>query len=143
MRTWMAPSLRHSRFCARTSVRRTFTTTTETKIHISRAAGKKHLLASATRGGSCTHPDQSRGLAHRHNVRAISGAGASSPILLFFIGGGVALHERLVGLLIGKEHPLFAPGKALGQQGKGVATEWMKGMGDGKAMLSIRVIRCS
>ena len=50
---------------------------------------------------------------------------------------------HLVGLLIGKEHPLFAPGKALGQQGKGVATEWMKGMGDGKAMLTIRVIRCS
>jgi hypothetical protein len=61
-----------------------------------RAAGE-NALASATRGGSCTHPDQSRGLAHRHNVRAISGAGASSPILLFFIGGGVALHERLVG----------------------------------------------
>ena len=61
-----------------------------------RAAGE-HALASATRGGSCTHPDQSRGLVHRHNMRAISGVGASSPILLFFIGGGVALHERLVG----------------------------------------------
>jgi hypothetical protein len=68
----------------------------ETKIHISRAAGE-HALASATRGGSCTHPDQSRGLVHRHNMRAISGVGASSAILLFFIGGGVALHERLVG----------------------------------------------
>ncbi len=62
-----------------------------------RAAGE-HALASATRGGSCTHPDQSRGLVPRHNMRAISGVGASSPILLFFIGGGVALHERLVGL---------------------------------------------
>ena len=62
-----------------------------------RAAGEKRLLASATRGGSCAHPDQSRGLVHRHNMRAISGAGASSPILPFFIGGGVALHERLVG----------------------------------------------
>jgi hypothetical protein len=31
-------------------------------------------------------------------MRTISGVGASSPILLFFIGGGVALHERLVGL---------------------------------------------
>jgi hypothetical protein len=62
-----------------------------------RAAGA-HSLASATRGGSCTHPDQSRGLVHRHNMRAISGVGASSPILLFFIGGGVALHERLVGI---------------------------------------------
>jgi hypothetical protein len=62
-----------------------------------RAAGE-NALASATRGGSCTHPDQSRGLVHRHNMRAISGVGASSPILLFFIGGGVALHERLVGM---------------------------------------------
>ena len=68
----------------------------ETKIHISRAAGE-HALASATRGGSCTHPDQSRGLVPRHKRRAISGVGASSAILLFFIGGGVALHERLVG----------------------------------------------
>jgi len=50
---------------------------------------------------------------------------------------------HLVCLLIGKEHPLFAPGKALGQQGKGVATKRVKGMGDGKALLTIRVIRCS
>ena len=69
----------------------------ETKIHISRAAGE-HALASATRGGSRAHPDQSRGLVHRHTMRAIFGVGASSPILLFFIGGGVALHERLVGV---------------------------------------------
>ena len=62
-----------------------------------RAAGE-HALASATRGGSCTHPDQSRGLVHRHNMRTISGVEASSPILHFFIGGGVALHERLVGI---------------------------------------------
>jgi hypothetical protein len=61
-----------------------------------RAAGE-NALASATRGGSRAHPDQSRGLVHRHNMRAIFGVGASSPILLFFIGGGVALHERLVG----------------------------------------------
>ena len=61
-----------------------------------RAAGE-NTLASATRGGSCAHPDQSRGLARRLNLRAISGVGASSPILLFFLGGGVALHERLVG----------------------------------------------
>ena len=62
-----------------------------------RAVGEKGLPASATRGGSCAHPDQSRGLARRRNLRAISGVGASSPILLFFLGGGVALHERLVG----------------------------------------------
>jgi hypothetical protein len=31
-------------------------------------------------------------------MRAISAVGASSPILLFFLGGGVALHERLVGI---------------------------------------------
>ena len=60
-------------------------------------AADQHTLASATSGGSCTHPDQSRGLVLRHNRRAISGVGASSPILLFFVGGGVALHERLVG----------------------------------------------
>ena len=62
-----------------------------------RAAGEMSL-ASATRGGSCAHPDQSRGLVQRHNMRAISGVGASSAILLFFLGGGVALHERLVGV---------------------------------------------
>ena len=60
-------------------------------------AASENVLASATRGGSCAHPDQSRGLARRRNLRAISGVGASSPILLFFLGGGVALHERLVG----------------------------------------------
>jgi hypothetical protein len=68
----------------------------ETKIHISRAIDES-TFANATRGGSCAHPDQSRGLARRRNLRAISGVGASSPILLFFLGGGVALHERLVG----------------------------------------------
>jgi hypothetical protein len=31
-------------------------------------------------------------------MRTISGVGASSPILHFFIGGGVELHERLVGI---------------------------------------------
>ena len=61
-----------------------------------RAAGEK-LLASATRGGSCAHPDQSRGLAHKHKLRAISVSEHLLLILLFFIGGGVALHERLVG----------------------------------------------
>jgi len=60
-----------------------------------RAAGET-TLASAPRGGSCAHPDQSRGLARRRHLRAISGVGASSALLLFFLGGGVALHERLV-----------------------------------------------
>jgi hypothetical protein len=60
-------------------------------------AVNESALANATRGGSWAHPDQSRGLARRRNLRAISGVGASSPILLFFLGGGVALHERLVG----------------------------------------------
>ena len=63
-----------------------------------RAAGETSLT-SATRGGSCAHPDQSRGLARRRHLRAISGVGASSPLLLFFLGGGVALHERLVGTI--------------------------------------------
>jgi hypothetical protein len=62
-----------------------------------RAAGEKRLLASATRGGSCAHPDQSRGLAHRHKLRAISVSEHLLLILPFFLGGGVALHERLVG----------------------------------------------
>jgi hypothetical protein len=69
----------------------------ETKIHISRAVDES-ALANATRDGSWAHPDQSRGLARRRNLRAISGVGASSPILPFFLGGGVALHERLVGI---------------------------------------------
>jgi len=33
-----------------------------------RAVGEKGLLASATRGGSCAHPDQSHGLALGHKV---------------------------------------------------------------------------
>jgi hypothetical protein len=62
-----------------------------------RDAGEK-TLASATRGGSWAHLDQSRGLARWRNLRATSGVGASIPILPFFLGGGVALHERLVGI---------------------------------------------
>jgi hypothetical protein len=48
-----------------------------------------------------------------------------------------------MGLRISKEDPLFSPGKTLGQQKKGLATQRMKGVSDGKAMLTIRVIRCS
>ena len=77
----------------------------ETKLHISRASGES-TFANATRGGSCAHPDQSRGLARRRNLRAISGVGASSPILLFFLGGGVALHERLVGFPVTRAAPV-------------------------------------
>jgi len=44
---------------------------------------------------------------------------------------------------ISKEDPLFSPGKALGEQKKGLTTQRMKRMGDGKAMLTIPVIRCS
>jgi hypothetical protein len=46
-------------------------------------------------------------------------------------------------LRIGKEEALFSPGKALGEQSKSLAAERMKGMGDGKITLTIRVIRCS
>jgi hypothetical protein len=60
-----------------------------------RAAGET-ALASATRGGSCSHPDQSRRLALRHKIRVISVSEHLLLILRFFIGGGVALHERLV-----------------------------------------------
>jgi hypothetical protein len=48
-----------------------------------------------------------------------------------------------VGLRIGKEDPFFPPGKPLCQEGKGVTMQRMKGMGDGEALLTIRVIRCS
>ena len=46
-------------------------------------------------------------------------------------------------LRIKKEDTLLSSGKALCQQGEGLATQGMKGMGNGKAMLTIRVIRCS
>ena len=61
-----------------------------------RAAGES-ALPSATRGGSCTHPDQSRGLALRLKMRTTSVPEHLLLILLFFMRGGVALHERLVG----------------------------------------------
>jgi hypothetical protein len=46
-------------------------------------------------------------------------------------------------LWIRKEDPFFSPGQALGQEGKGVAVEGMKRMGNGEALLTILVIRCS
>lgn len=48
-----------------------------------------------------------------------------------------------MGLRIGKEDAIFSPGKVLGEQSKSLAAERMKGMGDGKVTLIIRVIRCS
>ena len=44
-------------------------------------ATSEGLLASATRGGSCAHPDQSRGLALEHKLRAIS---VPKPLFLFY-----------------------------------------------------------
>jgi len=62
-----------------------------TKIHISRAAHENFLPVSATMGGFCTHPDQSRGLALVHNDASDLWVGVSKPILSFFILGGAAL----------------------------------------------------
>jgi len=46
-------------------------------------------------------------------------------------------------LWIGKEDTLLSPGKVPCQQGKGLTTDGMKGMGNGEAMLTMYVIRCS
>jgi hypothetical protein len=51
-----------------------------------RAASEKGLPASATRGGSCAHPDQSRGLAPGHKLRAISVSEHLFPFYLFSSG---------------------------------------------------------
>jgi len=67
------------------------------KDSLLRAANEKGLLTSATRGGSCVHPDQSHDLARKALVRNDLCAGASPPILPFSLGGGVALHEGLMG----------------------------------------------
>lgn len=48
-----------------------------------------------------------------------------------------------VRLWIGEEDTFFSPGITLRQSRKRLARERMKGMGDGKARLSIPVIRCS
>lgn len=58
---------------------------------------QESLLVSATMGGSRAHPNQSRGLAAFAQVASDFFVRASIPILLFFILGGVVLHERLVG----------------------------------------------
>ena len=49
----------------------------------------------------------------------------------------------LVCLRVGKKDTLFSPSKALRQQGEALATKRVKRMGDAKALLTIRVIRCS
>ena len=48
-----------------------------------------------------------------------------------------------MGLRIRKEDAFFSPGKALGQEGKGLAMQRMKRMGNGEVLLPIQVIRCS
>jgi hypothetical protein len=56
---------------------------------------------------------------------------------------GQGQRADLMCLWIEKEDTLLSPGKALCQQGKGLTTEGMKGVGNGEAILAIRVIRCS
>jgi len=59
------------------------------------------------------------------------------------IAPGQGQGAHLLSLRIKKEHTLFSPGKALGEQRKGVSTKRMKGMRNGEALLTIHVIRCS
>src|SRR5712691_13438543 len=72
----------------------------ETKILFCVLLAQRFAGTSATRGGSCAHPDQSRGLARNALVRNDLCAEASSLILPFFIGGGEPIHEGLVGGII-------------------------------------------
>lgn len=54
------------------------------------------LLPWATMGGSCAHPDQSPLLAHTALRRNDLWVRTSAPILLFFILGGVPIHDGLL-----------------------------------------------
>lgn len=45
-----------------------------------------------------------------------------------------------MGLGIGKIDARFSPGPSLGEQGKCLSIQGMKGMGDGKTLLTIGVI---
>jgi hypothetical protein len=56
------------------------------KDSLLRAACDKILLTSATMGGSCAYPDQSRGLARVHNLRAISVLAHPTPFYPFSSG---------------------------------------------------------
>jgi hypothetical protein len=67
------------------------------KDSLLRAAGDKILLASATMGGSCAYPDQSRGLARVHNLRAISVLVHPTPFYPFSSWVVQPLHGCLVG----------------------------------------------
>src|SRR6266516_1075765 len=80
------------------------------KDSLLRAASEKGLPASATRRGSCTHPDQSWSLAHKALKSDDLCVGTSSPILPFFLGGGVALHECL-GCVFGRWDVRLATGE--------------------------------
>ena len=57
------------------------------------------LLAWATMGGSCAHPDQSPLLARAALVRNDLWVRTSGPILPFFMLGGVAIHDCLPSLI--------------------------------------------
>lgn len=54
------------------------------------------LMTWATMRGSCAHPDQSPLLAHLALLRNDLWVRTSTPILPFFILGGVAIHDGLL-----------------------------------------------
>ncbi|GHO57643.1 hypothetical protein KSB_61180 [Ktedonobacter robiniae] len=56
---------------------------------------------------------------------------------------GQGQRADLMGLRISKEDTLLSPGAVLREQGEAVPAERMEGMSNGKAMFTIRVIRCS
>ncbi len=56
------------------------------------------LLTRATMCGSCAHPDQSPLLARAALVRNDLWVRTSALILLFFILGGVAIHDGLLSI---------------------------------------------